>query len=94
MSQDCLVSQGALESTVPMHQDLQAFLVCLGKKGPLVFLVPRDLQVLQAKRAHQEWPARKAMLVMWVSQDPRGAKETSGPSVCLESLAWLDPLDQ
>lgn len=24
----------------------------------------------------------------------RGAKETSGPSVCLESLAWPDPLDQ
>lgn len=24
----------------------------------------------------------------------RGAKETSGPLVCLESLAWLDPLDQ
>lgn len=41
VSQDCLVSQGALGSTVPMHQDLQAFLVCLGRKGPPVFLVPR-----------------------------------------------------
>lgn len=94
MSQDYLVSQAALGSTVPMHQDLQAFLVCLGRKDPRVFLVPRDLQVLQAKRAHQEQPARKAMLVMWVSQDPRGAKETLGPLVCLESLAWLDPLGQ
>lgn len=94
MSQDYLVSQAALGSTVPLHRDLQAFLVCLGRKDPQVFLVLRDLQVLQAKRAHQERPARKAMLAMWVSQDPRGAKETLGPSVCLESLAWLGPLGQ
>lgn len=94
MSQDFLVSQDALGSMVPMHQDLQAFLVYLGRKDPPVFQVPRDLQVLQAKRAHQEWPARKAVLVMWASQDPRGAKETLGPSVCLASLAWLDPLGQ
>lgn len=94
MSQDYLVSQAALGSTVPLHRDLQAFLVCLGRKDPQVFLVPRDLQVLQAKRAHQERPARKAMLAMWVSQDPRGAKETLGPLVCLESLAWLGHLVQ
>lgn len=88
------MSQGALGSTVPMHQDLQVFLVYLGRKDPPVFQVPRDPQVLQAKRAHQEWPARKAMLAMWASQDPRGAKETLGPSVCLARLVWLDPLGQ
>lgn len=41
VSQAFLVSQGALGSTVPMLQDLQAFLVCLERKGPLVFLAPR-----------------------------------------------------
>lgn len=91
MSQDCLVNQGALGSTVPTHQDLQAFLVYLGRRGPPVFLVPPDLQ---AKRAHQEWLARKAVLAMRAAQDPRGAKETLGPLVCLESLACLDSLDQ
>lgn len=85
------MNQGALGSTVPTHQDLQAFLVCLGRKGLLVFLVPRGLQ---AKRAHQEWPARKAVLAMRAAQDPRGAKETLAPSVCLESLACLDSLGQ
>ncbi|XP_036024013.1 uncharacterized protein LOC118569873 [Onychomys torridus] len=94
VSQDCLVSQGALGSTAPMLQDLQAFLVCLGRKAPPDFLVPRDLQVLPAKRAHQEWLARKAVLAMWESQDPRGAKATLGLSVYLERLAWLDPLGQ
>lgn len=85
------MNQGALGSTVPTHQDLQAFLVFLGRKGPPVFLVPQDLQ---AKRAHQEWPARKAVLAMRAAQDPRGAKETLGPLVCLESLACLDSLGQ
>lgn len=94
VSQDCLVSQGALGSTAPTLRDLQVFLVCLGRKGPPDFLVPRDLQVLQAKRAHQERLARKAALAMWESQDPRGAKETLGLSVSLERLAWLDPLGQ
>lgn len=94
VSQDCLVNQGALGSTAPMLQDLQAFLVCLGRKGPLDFLVPQDLQVLQAKRAHREWLARKAVLARWASQDPRGAKEILGLSVYLERLAWLDPLGQ
>lgn len=94
VSQAFLVSQGALGSTVPMLQDLQAFLVCLGRKGPPVFLAPRDLQGLQAKRAHQEWPARKALWVLLASQDPRAAKETLGLSGYLERLAWLDPLDQ
>lgn len=41
VSQDCLVNQGALGSTVPMLQDLLAFLVCLGRKGPPDFLVLR-----------------------------------------------------
>lgn len=41
VSQDSLVSQDALGSTVPMHQDLQAFLVYLGRKDPPVFRVPR-----------------------------------------------------
>lgn len=91
MSRDCLVNQGALGSMVPTHQDLQAFLVYLGRKGPPVFLVPRDLR---AKRAHQEWLARKAVLVIWAAQDPRGAKETLDPLVCLESLACLDSLGQ
>lgn len=77
-----------------MLQDLQAFPVCPGRKAPQAFLVPRDPKVLQAKRAHQEWQARKATLVMWASQDPRGAKETPGLPVYLESLAWVDPLDQ
>lgn len=94
VSQDCLVSQGALGSTAPTLQDLQAFLVYQERKGPQDFLVPRDLQVLQAKRAHQEWPARKAVSAMWASQDPRGAKGTLGLSVYLESLAWLDPVGQ
>lgn len=94
MSQDYLVSQAALGSTVPLHRDLQAFLVCLGRKDPRVFLVPRDLQVLQAKRAHREWLARKAVLARWASQDPRGAKEILGLSVYLERLAWLDPQGQ
>lgn len=94
VSQDCLVNQGALGSTVPMLQDLPAFLVCLGRKGPPDFLVLRDLQVLQAKRAHREWLARKAVLARWASRDPRGAKEILGLSVYLERLAWLDPLGQ
>lgn len=41
VSQDSLVNQDALGSMVPMHQDLQASLVCLGRKDPLVFRVPR-----------------------------------------------------
>ena len=41
VSQDFLVSQDALGSMVPMHQDLQAFLVYLGRKDPPVFQVPR-----------------------------------------------------
>lgn len=41
VSQDCLVSQGALGSTAPTLRDLQVFLVCLGRKGPPDFLVPR-----------------------------------------------------
>lgn len=94
MSQDCLVSQGALGSTAPTLQDLRAFLVCLGRKGLPDFLVPRDLQVLQAKRAHQDWLARKAMLARWASQDPRGAKETLGLLVRPGRLAWLDLLGQ
>lgn len=41
VSQDCLVSQGALGSTAPTLQDLQAFLVCQARRGPQDFLVPR-----------------------------------------------------
>lgn len=94
VSQDCLVSQGALGSTAPTLQDQRAFLAFPGRKGLPDFLVPRDLQVLPAKWAHQERLARKAMSARWASQDPRGAKETLGLSVYLGRLAWLDLLGQ
>jgi hypothetical protein len=41
VSQACPESQAALESTVPMLQDPQAFLVCLGEMGLPGFLAPR-----------------------------------------------------
>lgn len=56
-------------SQLSMHlvgeQFLSWLLGSLGAIDPAqpisVLLSPRDLQVLQAKRAHQEWPARKAV---------------------------------
>lgn len=93
-SQDFLVSQGVLESTAPMLQDLQACLACLGGMGLLAFPGPRGPQVLLAKMAHQERQARKEALVMWAPQDPRESRETRALSGHLERMVRWDLVGQ